>query len=252
MRRAFLRTLQNEGRLWTVGGIAGSHRARCGRCGSQWCWPSASAERRPAALADRGPAARRRARRRDRRLARARDTSAGDEVRALPSMSSASSDAATRRGADRRLGRALRWRFASPPRPRSQPRFGVDRPLVSRYPHHSGARSRRDPASYARQRRRVERGGRVRPVGTRRRLGGRAVGRDRARRGRDPDDARARLGSILYFLGQRTNAVRWHTAAAGLTGCFVPRRRLRGNRARPARLAPNDPQRRNRFVRCGV
>ena len=27
--------------------------------------------------------------------------------------------------------------------------------------------------------------------------------------------------SILYFLGQRTNAVRWHTAAAGLTGCFA-------------------------------
>jgi len=27
--------------------------------------------------------------------------------------------------------------------------------------------------------------------------------------------------SILYFLGQRTGAVRWHTAAAALTGCFA-------------------------------
>jgi uncharacterized membrane protein YbhN (UPF0104 family) len=27
--------------------------------------------------------------------------------------------------------------------------------------------------------------------------------------------------SILYFLGQRTGAVRWHTAAAAMTGCFA-------------------------------
>ena len=27
--------------------------------------------------------------------------------------------------------------------------------------------------------------------------------------------------SILYFLGRRTNAVRWHTAAAAMTGCFA-------------------------------
>ena len=25
----------------------------------------------------------------------------------------------------------------------------------------------------------------------------------------------------LYFLGRRTNAVRWHTAAAAMTGCFA-------------------------------
>ena len=43
--------------------------------------------------------------------------------------------------------------------------------------------------------------------------------------------------SILYFLGQRTNAVRWHTAAAATDRLLRARRRVRRDRARPARLA---------------
>ena len=124
----FARVLPNEGRLWTAGGIATSHRRRP-RALARARARARLAERRAAALADRAPAARR-SRRRDRRLARALDTSrhASSPTSSTPSASSAAAHAPPRRSP---AGSGSRWRLRLAAATAIAAAFGVDQPLVA-------------------------------------------------------------------------------------------------------------------------
>ena len=213
----FSRTLHNEGRLWTVGGIAGS----LGAVRALWLAVVLAlgfAERRAAALADRASAAR--------GLVaavvawRARDSRPGtkfghalDVFRVLGRCPRAAAQIAGWVGLSMALRVAAATGIAAA--------FGIDRPLAAAVliipaldlagilpltPGNVGVSSA--AVAFA--------------------LKAHGVGSNVAvsagiALGAVETLTTLALGSasILYFLGQRTGAVRWHTAAAAMTGCFA-------------------------------
>ena len=234
------RVLHNEGRLWTVGGIAGSLSAvravwlaivlaLASASGVLPRWPIAALLLAAAAAAA---------------LAwRARDSRPGttfghalDVFRVLGRCPRAAAQIAGWVG----LAMALRVLAATA----IAAAFGVEQPLAAAVLIIPALDLAGNPAADAGERRCRERRRRVRADRARRRLGRGRLGRDRARRGRDADDARAGLGE--HPLLPRPASGRSAVAHGLRRACRLlhGRRRVRRDRPLPDRLAaPARPER---------